>query len=359
MAFSLLEQKLESAIENINSNIDNIHTINTNKSTISYKYISQIGKGTFGVVHKIKTLENEIFALKTVFEDYNHFYREIEILKILEHENIISLNAYGYSGICEYGKYALLIMEYIPFCLNDLIKDDSWKEIFEGLYHNQKMEIEKKTLDDNINKEHLKNNSTEATNIVNYDPNIHDEEFDLELIVKSFLKQGFSAISYLHSIGICHRDIKPSNILINNNGILKLCDLGSAKKLDSNSTTYICSRFYRAPENIIGIRNYTLKIDVWAFSLSIIEILTKKILFRGTSNSNQLEKILSILKVSQKDISAMKLRRKKNEAIGLKRYLKKYTKNKNLIEVFDKTIKFNHHKRKNACEVLKMGLFQN
>lgn len=71
------------------------------------------------------------------------------------------------------------------------------------------------------------------------------------------------SLAYIHSVGICHRDIKPQNLLLNPaTGILKLCDFGSAKILIAGepNVSYICSRYYRAPELIFGATNYTTNI---------------------------------------------------------------------------------------------------
>jgi glycogen synthase kinase 3 beta len=83
------------------------------------------------------------------------------------------------------------------------------------------------------------------------------------------LFQLLRALAYTHALGICHRDIKPQNLLVDpSTGALKLCDFGSAKVLVSGETnvSYICSRYYRAPELIFGATNYTTAIGrerVW------------------------------------------------------------------------------------------------
>jgi glycogen synthase kinase 3 beta len=86
------------------------------------------------------------------------------------------------------------------------------------------------------------------------------------LEVKLYIYQLFRSLAYIHSQGICHRDIKPQNLLLDpNTGILKLCDFGSAKILIENepNVSYICSRYYRAPELIFGATNYTTKIGTY------------------------------------------------------------------------------------------------
>jgi len=83
------------------------------------------------------------------------------------------------------------------------------------------------------------------------------------LEVKLYIYQLFRSLAYIHSQGICHRDIKPQNLLLDpSTGVLKLCDFGSAKILVENepNVSYICSRYYRAPELIFGATNYTTKI---------------------------------------------------------------------------------------------------
>jgi len=96
-------------------------------------------------------------------------------------------------------------------------------------------------------------------------------------LVKLYSYQMFRALAYLDGVGICHRDIKPSNVLCNpaTHQVL-FCDFGSAKKLQKSTflttaeanVAYICSRYYRAPELIIGATFYTNAIDVWSTGTS-------------------------------------------------------------------------------------------
>ena len=83
-----------------------------------------------------------------------------------------------------------------------------------------------------------------------------------------------------------HRDIKPQNILVDTSShILKLCDFGSAKQLIKGeaNVSYICSRYYRAPELIFGNSNYGPYIDVWSVGCVIAELMLGQPIFPGES----------------------------------------------------------------------------
>jgi serine/threonine protein kinase len=97
-------------------------------------------------------------------------------------------------------------------------------------------------------------------------------------------------LNYIHKKGICHRDIKPQNLLVDPTcHILKICDLGSAKRLidGEKSTAYMCTRFYRAPELLLGCTTYTNAIDMWAAGCVVAEMINGKIFFEGTNAANQ------------------------------------------------------------------------
>ena len=137
------------------------------------------------------------------------------------------------------------------------------------------------------------------------------------LEIKIYIYQLFRSLAYIHSMGICHRDIKPQNLLLDpNTGVLKLCDFGSAKILVENepNVSYICSRYYRAPELIFGATNYTTKIggfavlqgdkirslmhsvaDVWSTGCVMAELMLGQPLFAGESGIDQLVEIIKVL----------------------------------------------------------------
>ncbi|EDV95652.1 GH15661 [Drosophila grimshawi] len=113
--------------------------------------------------------------------------------------------------------------------------------------------------------------------------------------VRSYTQQLFLALKLLKKTGILHADIKPDNILVNeNNLILKLCDFGSASGISENEITpYLVSRFYRAPEIIMGIP-YDYGIDTWSAGCTIYELYTGKILFSGKSNNQMLKFFMDV-----------------------------------------------------------------
>lgn len=104
-------------------------------------------------------------------------------------------------------------------------------------------------------------------------------------------------LKYLHAGHLIHRDIKPANILIDNHCKLTLADFGLARtikslgKKDTVFTEYIASRWWRAPEILAGIKQYTPAVDMWAVGCVLGEMIVGRPLFRGTSTINQLQKI--------------------------------------------------------------------
>lgn len=108
--------------------------------------------------------------------------------------------------------------------------------------------------------------------------------------VRSYSQQLFLALKLLKKTGIIHADIKPDNILVNESKlVVKLCDFGSASfAADCDITPYLVSRFYRAPEIIIGAK-YDYNIDLWSVATTVFELYTGKIMFSGKTNNEMLK----------------------------------------------------------------------
>lgn len=107
--------------------------------------------------------------------------------------------------------------------------------------------------------------------------------------VRAYAQQIFLALSLMRKCKIMHADLKPDNILVSESrSMLKVCDLGSASLVSENAPTpYLASRFYRAPEIILGLP-YDTAMDVWAVGCTLYELYSGKILFPGRSNNQML-----------------------------------------------------------------------
>ena len=108
--------------------------------------------------------------------------------------------------------------------------------------------------------------------------------------VRVYARQLFVTLMHLQKCGIVHADIKPDNVLVNDQlNILKLCDFGSALfNADNELTPYLASRFYRAPEVVLGLP-YSFPIDLWAVGCCLYELYVGKICFPGKSNNEMLK----------------------------------------------------------------------
>ena len=111
--------------------------------------------------------------------------------------------------------------------------------------------------------------------------------------VRAYAQQLFLGLSLLRKCNILHADLKPDNVLVNESrNHLKICDLGSASDASDNEITpYLVSRFYRAPEIILGMP-YDFAIDTWSIGCTLFELYTGKILFTGRTNNQMLRSIM-------------------------------------------------------------------
>nr|CAA50212.1 protein kinase [Drosophila melanogaster] len=220
---------------------------------VSYTDTKVIGNGSFGVVFQAKLCDTgELVAIKKVLQDRRFKNRELQIMRKLEHCNIVKLLYFFYSSGEKRDEVFLnLVLEYIP----------------ETVYK--------------VARQYAKTKQTIPINFI-----------------RLYMYQLFRSLAYIHSLGICHRDIKPQNLLLDpETAVLKLRDFGSAKQLlhGEPNVSYICSRYYRAPELIFGAINYTTKIDVWSAGCVLAELLLGQPIFPGDSGVDQLVEVIKVL----------------------------------------------------------------
>ncbi|TKA28915.1 Protein kinase gsk3 [Salinomyces thailandicus] len=244
---------------------------------MQYSQCKIVGNGSFGVVFQTKlSPSGEDAAIKRVLQDKRFKNRELQIMRIVRHPNIVELKAFYYSN-------------------GERVRDiDSLMGVQTALMEAQKDEVYL-----NLVLEYVPETVYRASRHFN---KLKTTMPILE--VKIYIYQLFRSLAYIHSQGICHRDIKPQNLLLDpQSGILKLCDFGSAKILVEGepNVSYICSRYYRAPELIFGATNYTTKIDVWSTGCVMAELMLGQPLFPGESGIDQLVEIIKVLGTPTRD----------------------------------------------------------
>ena len=220
-----------------------------------YRPERAIGQGTFGTVVLARGENNEKVAIKKVLQDPRFKNRELQIMKMVHHPNVVALRDYFYNDGEKHPEevYLNVVMEFLPETLHRVCR------------------------------EHTKQQRYMPINLV-----------------KVFMFQLLRSIAYLHmpNVNVCHRDIKPHNLLVDSHaGILKICDFGSAKQLSPSeaNVAYICSRYYRAPELIFGNVYYTTSVDVWSVGCIFAEMLIGEPIFKGENSMGQLMEIIKVL----------------------------------------------------------------
>eukprot|EP00033_Pygsuia_biforma_P000709 GCRY01000830.1.p1 GENE.GCRY01000830.1~~GCRY01000830.1.p1 ORF type:complete len:397 (+),score=37.48 GCRY01000830.1:203-1393(+) len=233
-----------------------------------YEVVQKLGKGAYGIVWKaIDKKTREIVALKKIFDafqnatDAQRTFREIMFLQELHsHEHIIRL-------------------------LN-VLKADNDRDIY-LIFEYMETDLHAVT----------------RANI-------------LEEIHKQYIMyQIFKGLKFMHTGKVLHRDMKPSNVLLNSECLVKIADFGLARSISalendhgSNPvlTDYVATRWYRAPEILLGSTKYTTGVDMWSAGCILGELLGGKPLFPGTSTMNQLDKVIEVTgRPSSEDIAAI------------------------------------------------------
>jgi len=215
-----------------------------------YQKLEKIGEGTYGVVYKAKDRQtNELIALKKIRLEADDegvpstAIREISLLKELRHPNVVELKNVVHSEQKLY-----LIFEYLDHDLKKFM--DAYGAPLPPL------------------------------------------------TVKSYLYQMLSALLYCHTHRVLHRDLKPQNLLIDKSNSLKLADFGLARAFGLPVKTYtheVVTLWYRAPEILLGCRQYSTPVDIWSVGCIFAEMAHKRPLFAGDSEIDQLFKIFRVL----------------------------------------------------------------
>lgn len=273
---------------------------------LEYRYVDMVGRGSFGVVVKIAD-SSGFLALKRVYQDKRYHNRELSMLLETDHVNIVHLAAYFHTDKSPSGMFLNIVTEYVETNLEDYI---------------------------------ALNRSCST-----------DE-------IRMIYRQILEGLRYLHSKRICHRDIKPSNILLSQHGVVKICDLGSAKVIrdEEPNVTYICSRFYRAPENLLDHQGYDFKIDVWSAGCVMVEFRLQEPIFKADSTASTLNRILEIVRATEEDLAELGCERKVLPAPGIRIHLQGHFEEQ-CLDVLERSLVFSPRKRLSAAELLERGFF--
>ena len=230
---------------------------------MKYKFLKNLGNGSYGEVFLAEDKEKKTFAIKKFplydKSSYASFKNEIKILKKIHHKNLVKIYDHFKNR-----SYIYLVMEYAP--LGDL---------------------------DNYIRSLKKQNKILSTNTVD-----------------NIISQVTEGIDYLHNNNIIHRDIKTTNILVFNDNLFKITDFGVSKNLEKNNFAYtnIGTPYYMAPEIICG-KPYNYSVDYWALGCMIYKLLTNKYPFEAHNIGGL------ILKIKKGNFNLYKLPSKYRELV--------------------------------------------
>ncbi|CCH59738.1 hypothetical protein TBLA_0B09215 [Henningerozyma blattae CBS 6284] len=233
-------------------------TLQPSQRTVTCSSLQVVGHGSFGVVFSTTFIEtDEHVAIKKILHHPCSTNRELALLRAIpKHPNIIALHGYYYERDTHNNSRSFLnlVLDHVPCSLA------------------RRLSVLRVT---------------------------KHEMQELEARVYSYqLCQG---LAHLHdTVHVVHRDIKPQNLLVDpRTWQLKIADLGSAKiiNIGERNVPYICSRYYRAPELLLGSQRYCEKIDLWSAGCVIAEMHKLVPLFKGKDTMAQLTEIIKVLGV--------------------------------------------------------------
>ncbi|EUC31104.1 glycoside hydrolase family 18 protein [Bipolaris zeicola 26-R-13] len=239
----------------------------------NYQKLEKVGEGTYGVVYKARDLttkDQRIVALKKIrleAEDEgvpSTAIREISLLKEMNDPNIVRLLNIVHAD----GHKLYLVFEFLDLDL---------KKYMEALPVS--MGGRGKAL-------------PEGSGLAGQTLNMDDKT------VKKFMMQLCQGVRYCHAHRVLHRDLKPQNLLIDKECNLKLADFGLARAFGVPLRTYtheVVTLWYRSPEILLGGRQYSTGVDMWSVGCIFAEMCTRKPLFPGDSEIDEIFKIFRIL----------------------------------------------------------------
>lgn len=274
-----------------------------------FEICQRLGKGAYGVVWKaVDKRTRNVIALKKCFDafrnatDAQRTFREIMYLQALSgHENIIRLQ---HVIKAENDRDIYLTFDHMETGAYAFFRS-SPRLLLCGRY----LEVEVATC-------------SSPSLLTNPLPAPSSQTTDLHAVIRAgiladihkkyIIWQLLKALKYLHSADLLHRDIKPSNLLLNSDCHIKVCDFGLCRSVAESAgpapvlTDYVATRWYRAPEILLGSTRYTRGVDMWAVGAILGEMINGRPVFPGTSTMNQIERIVEVTNLpTPEDIAAI------------------------------------------------------